>query len=261
MITLDHVSKSYSDVHALGPVDLEIPAGGVTALVGPNGAGKSTMLTIIGRLLAADSGRVTVGGLDVVTAQPRTLAQRLAILRQENHFVARLTVRQLVALGRFPHSQGRLTRDDAAVIDTALEFLDLVDLQQRFLDELSGGQRQRAYVAMVLAQDTDYLLLDEPLNNLDMQHAVSMMARLRRAADDLGKTVVLVVHDINFAAAYADRIIAMTDGQIRHVGPPEQIMTTEILSEVFATPVAVLDHAGHPLAVYYRADAVVAGQI
>ena len=252
MITLVDVSKSYGDVRALGPVDLEIPTGGVTALVGPNGAGKSTMLTIVGRLLAADAGRVTVGGLDVVTARPRELAQRLAILRQENHFVARLTVRQLVALGRFPHSQGRLTTADADAVDTALDFLDLVDLQHRYLDELSGGQRQRAYVAMVVAQDTDYLLLDEPLNNLDMQHAVSMMARLRRAADELGKTVVLVVHDVNFAAAWADRVVAMTDGRIRHVGTPAQIMTEEILTDVFATPVTVVEGPGHPLAVYYR---------
>ncbi|MBO0899430.1 ATP-binding cassette domain-containing protein [Cellulomonas sp. zg-ZUI22] len=252
MITLVDVSKSYGDVHALGPVALDIPAGGVTALVGPNGAGKSTMLTIVGRLLAADAGRVTVGGMDVVTARPRDLARRLAILRQENHFVARLTVRQLVALGRFPHSQGRLTRDDEAAVDTALDFLGLVDLQHRYLDELSGGQRQRAYVAMVLAQDTEYLLLDEPLNNLDMQHAVAMMAQLRRAADELGKTVVLVVHDVNFAAAWADRVVAMTEGQVRYVGSPAEIMTAEILSEVFATPVTVVDGPGHPLAVYYR---------
>lgn len=252
MITLNDVAKTYGDVHALGPVDLDIPTGGLTALVGPNGAGKSTMLTIVGRLLSADTGRVTVGGLDVVTSRPRDLARRLAILRQENHFVARLTVRQLVALGRFPHSQGRITRADEAAIDTALEFLDLVDLQRRFLDELSGGQRQRAYVAMVLAQDTEYVLLDEPLNNLDMQHAVSMMARLRRAADELGKTVVVVVHDINFAAAYADRIIAMTEGRVRHVGTPAEVITTEVLSEVFATPVTVVDGPGHPLAVYYR---------
>lgn len=252
MISLSDVSKTYGDVHALGPVDLDIPAGGVTALVGPNGAGKSTMLTIVGRLLAADAGHVTVGGLDVVTARPRELAQRLAILRQENHFVARLTVRQLVALGRFPHSQGRLTTADAAAVDTALEFLDLTGLQQRYLDELSGGQRQRAYVAMVLAQDTEYVLLDEPLNNLDMQHAVAMMARLRRAADNLGKTVVLVVHDVNFAAAWADRVVAMTEGRIRYVGTPAEIMTGEILSDVFATPVTVVDGPGHPLAVYYR---------
>lgn len=252
MITLAEIQKSYGDVKALGPVDLELPKGGITALVGPNGAGKSTMLTIVGRLLGADTGTVHVGGLDVTTAKSRKLATTLAILRQENHFVARLSVRQLVSLGRFPHSQGRLTTECVQAVDRALEFLDLTDLQTRYLDELSGGQRQRSYVAMVLAQETEYALLDEPLNNLDMQHAVAMMGQLRRAADNLGKTVVLVVHDINFAAAYADRIVAMTEGVIRYVGTPREIMTPEVLSDVFDTPVDVITHGEHPLAVYYR---------
>lgn len=252
MITLTDVSKSYGATRALGPVDLQIPRGGITALVGPNGAGKSTMLTIVGRLLGADTGRVEVAGLDVARSRSRDLAKVLSILRQENHFVTRLTVRQLVSTGRFPHSQGRLSTHDVAQVDAALEFLDLLTLGDRFLDELSGGQRQRAYVAMVLAQDTDYVLLDEPLNNLDMAHAVAMMGHLRRAADELGRTVVIVVHDVNFAAAYADRIVAMSDGTISHVGTPAEIMTPEILSEVFATPVDVLQHDGRPLAVYYR---------
>ena len=252
MISLHALAKSYGDVRALGPVDLEIPAGGVTALVGPNGAGKSTMLTIIGRLLRADSGTASVAGLDVATADTRQIATTLAILRQENHFVARLTVRQLVSLGRFPHSRGRLTPDDVASVDRALDFLDLHGLEHRFLDELSGGQRQRAYVAMVLAQDTEYVLLDEPLNSLDMRHAVEMMQQLRRAADELGRTVVIVLHDINFAAAYADRIVAMTDGRIRYNGTPEEVMTAPVLSDVFGTPVTVLQEGGRPLAVYFR---------
>ncbi|PFG34868.1 ABC transporter ATP-binding protein [Sanguibacter antarcticus] len=252
MITLTNVTKSYGSVRALGPVDLEIPRGGITALVGPNGAGKSTMLTIIGRLLDADAGRVLVGGLDVVTAKSKDLAKVLSVLRQENHFVTRLTVRQLVAFGRFPHSRGRLTAEDEEKIDEALGFLDLTALAGRFLDELSGGQRQRAYVAMVLAQDTDYLLLDEPLNNLDMQHSVLMMQQLRRAADELGRTVVIVVHDVNFASAYADRVVMMVDGGVHRVGTPAEVMTSEVLSDVFRTRVDVLEHDGRPLAVYYR---------
>lgn len=252
MIVLEGVEKSYGDVRALGPVDLDLPKGGITALVGPNGAGKSTMLTIVGRLLGADVGTVLVGGMDVTSSNSRALARTMAILRQENHFVARLTVRQLVSLGRFPHSQGRLTAGCVDAVDGALAFLDLTGLQHRYLDELSGGQRQRSYVAMVLAQDTDYALLDEPLNNLDIQHAVSMMEQLRRAADELDKTVVLVVHDVNFAAAYADRIVALTEGRIRYVGSPDEVMTSEILTEVFATPVEVIHHGKHPLAVYYR---------
>jgi iron complex transport system ATP-binding protein len=252
VIRLADVSKSYGSVRVLGPVDLDIPRGGITALVGPNGAGKSTMLTIVGRLLDADTGKVHVGGLDVVTARSKELAKVLAVLRQENHFVTRLTVRQLVSFGRFPHSGGRLTAEDHAKVDDALEFLDLAPLAARFLDELSGGQRQRAYVAMVLAQDTDYLLLDEPLNNLDVRHAVSMMKQLRRAADELGRTVVIVIHDVNFAAAYADHVVVMVDGGVHRAGPPSEVITSEVLTEVFRTPVDVLEHHGRPLAVYHR---------
>ena len=252
MISLSDITMTYGDQTVLGPVSLDIPAGGVTALVGPNGAGKSTLLTIVGRLTAPTSGRARVGGHDVATTPGRTLARVVSILRQENHFVTRLTVRELVGFGRFPHSQGRLTAADHAKIDEAIAFLDLTALAGRYLDQLSGGQRQRAYVAMVLAQDTDCILLDEPLNNLDMKHAVAMMGQLRRAADELGKTIVIVVHDINFAAAYADRIVALADGRVVHVGPPAELMTPEILEHVFGTPVEVRREGPYPLAVYYR---------
>ncbi|PPG02367.1 iron ABC transporter ATP-binding protein [Pseudoclavibacter sp. RFBI5] len=252
MISLSNVTKTYGKTTVLGPVTLDIPAGGITALVGPNGAGKSTLLTIVGRLTDASTGTVTVGGHDVTKAKSRDLAKVVSILRQENHFVTRLTVRELVGFGRFPHSQGRLTADDKVHIDRAIEFLDLAALEDRYLDQLSGGQRQRAYVAMVLAQDTDYILLDEPLNNLDMKHAVAMMGQLRRAADELGKTFVIVIHDINFAAAYADNIVALTDGQLAHSGSPSELMTTETLEQVFGTPIQVRHDGDYPLAVYYR---------
>jgi iron complex transport system ATP-binding protein len=252
VISLTDVTMTYGDLTVLGPVTLDIPVGGVTALVGPNGAGKSTLLTIVGRLTTATSGRVTVGGFDVHTTPGRALAKVVSILRQENHFVTRLTVRELVGFGRFPHSQGRLNADDHAKIDEALAFLDLTELSGRYLDQLSGGQRQRAYVAMVLAQDTDYILLDEPLNNLDMKHAVAMMGQLRRAADELGKTIVIVVHDVNFAAAYADRIVALAEGRVVHIGTPAELMTPTTLEEVFGTPVEVRSDGPYPLAVYYR---------
>lgn len=252
MITLTDVTKRYGDQTVLGPISVTIPAGGVTALVGPNGAGKSTLLTIVGRLTAATGGTVSVGGLDVAKAPSRDLARILSILRQENHYVARLTVRELVGFGRFPHSKGRLGPDDAMHIDRAIDFLNLADLQHRYLDELSGGQRQRAYVAMVLAQDTDYVLLDEPLNNLDMRHAVAMMKQLRRAADELGKTIVIVVHDINFASAYADRIIALSSGCLVHAGTPDELMTPDTLFDIFGTEVDVRRDGDYPVAVYFR---------
>lgn len=251
MIHLKNVVKNYSSDVAIGPVDLSLPAGGVTALVGPNGAGKSTILTMIGRLLGIDQGAITVADLDVSTTRSNTLAKKLAILRQENHFITRLTVAQLVGFGRFPHSGGRLTEKDHRIVAEAIDFLDLGPLRNRYLDQLSGGQRQRAYVAMVLAQDTDYLLLDEPLNNLDMQHAVAMMRQLRRAADELGRTVVIVLHDINFAAAYADWIVAMNDGLVVESGPPATIMTDDVLTRVFHTPVTVIPGPSGPVACYF----------
>lgn len=250
MIRVENLTKNYGQGVQIGPVNVEISSG-LTALVGPNGAGKSTLLTMIGRLLEADSGTVTIDGRDIASMPSREISTMLAILRQDNHFVTRLTVRQLVAFGRFPYSRGRLTVKDERIVSEAIDFVNLTPLENRFLDELSGGQRQRAYVAMVLAQDTEYLLLDEPLNNLDMQHSVQMMKQLRRASDELGRTVVIVVHDINFAAHYADHIIAMNDGKVTVQGSPTEIVCGETLSRVFKTDVDVVDGPRGPLAVYF----------
>lgn len=251
MITLDNVSRSYSDEVTIGPVTIDIPHHGVTALVGPNGAGKSTLLTMIGRLQKPDSGTITVGDMDIATTPSADIAKKLSILRQENHFVTRLTVRQLVGFGRYPYSHGRLNVEDEKHITEAIDFLNLTELENRFLDQLSGGQRQRAYVAMVLAQDTEYVLLDEPLNNLDMKHSVQMMKQLRRACDELGRTVIIVLHDINYAARYADHICAMTDGKVTDFGPTEEIVRPEILTRIFGTPVKVLETEDGPLASYF----------
>ena len=251
MITLSNVRKNYNDEVEVGPVDLTIPTGGITALVGPNGAGKSTLLTMIGRLLGMDAGSIEIAGYDVARTPSKDLAKIVSILRQENHFVTRLTVRQLVGFGRFPHSKGRLTRADEEFISQSIDFLGLGGLENRYLDELSGGQRQRAYVAMVLAQDTDYVLLDEPLNNLDMKNSVQMMQHLRRAAHELGRTIIIVLHDINFAGHYADHICGVKDGKIVEFGTPDAIMTDEVLTRVFDTPVQVIDGPNGALAVYY----------
>ena len=251
MIELSGVTKNYGSDVSIGPVDLTLPQGGITALIGPNGAGKSTLLTMIGRLLGLDEGTIKVAGLDVSTTKSRDLAKVLSILRQENHFVTKLTVRQLVGFGRFPYSQGRLTVEDNQIIDKYLNFLQLTDLQDRYLDQLSGGQRQRAYVAMVLCQETEYVLLDEPLNNLDISHSVVMMRFLEQAARELGRTIVVVLHDINFAARYADYICACKDGKIVAFGPTEEIIKDELLTTIFDTPVTVIDGPSGPLACYH----------
>lgn len=252
MIEIDNVTKTYNNAAVLKNVTATIPRGGVTSIIGPNGAGKSTLLSIVSRLLEADQGRVSVNGMDVSTTPSDKLATCLSVLRQENQFASRLTVEELVGFGRYPYTKGRLNADDHKRIAAALAFLNLSELKDRFLDELSGGQRQRAYVAMVLCQDTEYVLLDEPLNNLDMKHAVAMMKQIRRAADELGKTIVLVIHDINFASAYSDYIIAMRQGQIIYSGKPEEIMMSEILADIFDTEVVIEQVHNQRIAVYYR---------
>ncbi|MDN5558523.1 MAG: ATP-binding cassette domain-containing protein [Ruaniaceae bacterium] len=261
MITLSDVTKTYSSDVQIGPVNLPIPPGGVTTRGGPNGAGKSTLLTMIGRLLGIDAGVIEIAGLDVAATKSNDLAKVVSILRQENSFITRLTVRQLVGFGRFPHSKGRLTAADEEAISQAIDFLDMTELEGRYLDQLSGGQRQRANVAMVLAQDTEYVLLDEPLNNLDMKHSVQMMQHLRRGgggrrplaggALHRGRTIVVVLHDINFAANYSDLICAVKDGAIVEFGPPSYIMDPARLSAIFGTPVNVFQCPSGPFAVYF----------
>lgn len=250
MISVRNVRKSYGDDVRIGPLNIEIPKAGITSLIGPNGAGKSTTLLMIGRLLNMDEGQIMVAGMDVAKTKSNDIAKILTILRQENHFITRLTVRQLVGFGRFPHSKGRLTKEDEAIISKYIDFFELTDLEHRFLDELSGGQRQRAYVAMVLCQETEYVLLDEPLNNLDIARAVQMMEHLRRAANELGRTILMVLHDINFAARYSDRICAMKNGRIAAFGTVDEIMRPDLLTDIFETKIEIIDGPYGKLAVY-----------
>lgn len=250
MIQIHNVKKSYASDVQIGPLNLHIPKAGLTSLIGPNGAGKSTTLLMIGRLLDLDEGQITVANMDIASSKSKDIAKILTILRQENHFVTRLTVRQLAGFGRFPYSRGRLTQEDEAIISKYIDFLDLTALENRYLDELSGGQRQRAYVAMVLCQETEYVLLDEPLNNLDVARSVQMMEHLRYAAAEFGRTILTVLHDINFAAKYSDRICAMKHGQIAAFGTVEEIMNAELLTDIFETKIEIMQGPYGPLAVY-----------
>ena len=250
MINIQNARKAYSDEVAIGPLNIHIPKAGITSLIGPNGAGKSTALLMIGRLLHMDEGQIQVADMDIISSKSEDLAKILTILRQENHFVTRLTVRQLAGFGRFPYSKGRLTRADEAIISKYIDFLDLHDLENRYLDELSGGQRQRAYVAMVLCQETEYVLLDEPLNNLDVARSVQMMEHLRHAANEFGRTILTVMHDINFAAKYSDRICAMKNGGIAAFGTVADIMKPTLLTDIFETKIEIIDGPHGPIAVY-----------
>ena len=232
-------------------VTFEIPKGKVISLIGPNGAGKSTVMGMLSRLIARDSGLVAFDGQDIASWKSKELAKRLAILTQANHIQMKLTVRELVAFGRFPYSGGRITAEDNAMIDKAIAYMELEDFQDRFIDELSGGQRQRAYIAMVIAQDTEYVLLDEPTNNLDIYHATNMMKIVRRLCDELGKTVILVLHEINYAAFYSDYICAFVDGKIAKFGTVKEVMTKETLSEIYQVDFEIMEIEGRPLSIYY----------
>ena len=251
MIETRDIVKRHGSTTVLHGVSVQIPEKKLSAIIGPNGAGKSTLLSLVSRLMPMSGGSATVAGLDVATSASDALARVLAILRQDNQSTLRLTVRDLVGFGRFPHSKGRMLADDLRHVHEALQYLQLDTLADRFLDELSGGQRQRAYIAMVLCQDTPYILLDEPLNNLDMAHAVTMMKLLRRMVDERGKTVVLVLHDINFASCYADHILAMQDGRMAYMGPPETVVCDEVLSRLYGIPVTVHEIQGQRLCHYF----------
>jgi iron complex transport system ATP-binding protein len=251
MIEIQSVSLTREGQRVLDGIDLTLPRGGLTALVGPNGAGKSTLLSLGARLLPLQQGAITIDGLPVGSTPGKVLAKKLAILKQDSGPPPRVSVREMVGFGRFPHSAGRMTAEDRAMVDEALARFELEDLANRSLDRLSGGQRQRVMVAMTYAQGTDYILLDEPLNNLDMYHARRLMLELRRLADETGRTIVIVLHDINHASASADRIVAMKNGRIAADGPSEAIMRTEVLSAIYGFPVDVIEAGGIRLAMQY----------
>ena len=251
MIEVKNISKKYGSKAVVNDVSFQIKRGKITSFIGPNGAGKSTVLGMMSRLLKIDYGEVFIVGKELSQWKTNELAKVLAILKQSNHLSVRLTIRDLVAFGRFPHSQGNLTEVDQAKIDEALHYMQLEDIQDKFLEELSGGQRQRAFIGMVLAQDTDYILLDEPLNNLDMKHSVQIMKMLRRITDELGKTVIIVIHDINFASCYSDEIIALQNGEISVCGTVDEIMQASTLSELYDMDFEVKEINNKKICVYY----------
>ncbi|MFK0377786.1 ABC transporter ATP-binding protein [Pandoraea sp. NPDC090278] len=233
MITVDNLSKTYGERTVLSDVSVQFPAGQVTSLIGPNGAGKTTLLMTIARLLSPTRGDILIDGVKTSDIRIGDYAKRVATLRQSPDFNLRLTVDELVAFGRFPYSRGVLTDEDHRAIDDAIAFLTLAPIRSAYLDELSGGQRQMAFLAMTIAQQTPCLLLDEPLNNLDIRHAVQIMRALRRLCDEKGRTVILVVHDINFAANYSDHIVAMKGGAVHCAGPVAEIVTEDRLRALY----------------------------
>ena len=250
-IEVRHLSKRYGDVCVVDDVSSELPQGEVISLIGPNGAGKSTVFGMVCRLLERSSGDILLDGRDVGEWNAKDLAKRMAILPQTHTTQMKITVEELVSFGRFPHSGSHLTADDRTIVTRAIDYMELGDFRDRFIDEMSGGQRQRAFIAMVLAQDTDYVFLDEPTNNLDVYHATRMMKLVRRLCDELGKTVVLVLHEINLAAFYSDRILAFREGQLVVQGTVKDVMTEKNLKRIYGVDFQIHEVDGKPLSVYH----------
>lgn len=254
MIKLVNINQAYGKKEVLKNINLTIKDNKITALVGANGAGKSTLLNVIARLIEKSRGDIFIGNKNIEDMRSDEIAKKLSILKQQNNLNVRLTVRELVSFGRFPHSKGRLNKQDKIKIDEAIEYMKLKEIEHDEINKLSGGQRQRVYIAMILAQDTPYILLDEPLNNLDMRHSVEMMLLLDRMVKELGKTIIIVVHDINIAAAFADHIIAMKNGMIIEEGSPDEMIDEKILDEVFDHNFCVVGYQGKKMCVYYNSE-------
>lgn len=251
MVKVKSVSKKYNDKNVIEDVSVQIERGTITSFIGPNGAGKSTLISMISRLISKDAGEITIDGEDIADIKDSDLAKKISILKQSNSTNVKLTIKELVSFGRFPHSQGRLKKHDWEKVNEAIDYMELEPLKDKYLDELSGGQRQRAYIAMVLAQDTDYILLDEPLNNLDMRHSAQIMKTLRRLVDELGKTIVIVIHDINFASCYSDQIVALKDGQIVKHGKTCDVIDECVLKDIYDMDINIQEINNQRICVYY----------
>ncbi|MBT0566175.1 ABC transporter ATP-binding protein [Williamsia sp. CHRR-6] len=247
------LSVGYGAQPILADLEVEIAPGVVTTVIGPNGCGKSTLLRALARLLRPTSGAVTLGDRDLNRWGARELARTVGVLPQNPTAPPGLTVTELVARGRHPH-QGlfaRATRADADAVAAAMHRTDTADLADRPIESLSGGQRQRVWIALVLAQDTEILLLDEPTTFLDLAHAIDVLSLVRRLADDHGTTVVMVLHDLNLAVRHSDSLIVMRDGGIVTHGPPEEVITPQTLADAFDLSATVITDpvTGGPLIV------------
>jgi iron complex transport system ATP-binding protein len=250
-LTAERVCLAYDDRVIVDRLSMAVPAGQITVIVGANACGKSTLLRGLARLMKADEGSVLLDGQDIHRRSTRDVATRLGILPQQPIAPEGITVSDLVGRGRHPHQRWhrQFSVDDEAAVMTALDATGTTDLADRSVDELSGGQRQRVWIALALAQGTPLMLLDEPTTFLDLAHQVEVLDLLARLNETEGRTIVLVLHDLNLACRYAHRLVAMKDGAIVAEGPPAEVITAELVAKVFDLDCHVMDDplTGTPL--------------
>ncbi|CAD2070724.1 ABC transporter ATP-binding protein [Phocicoccus pinnipedialis] len=254
MIQIRGLTKAYGEKKVVEDVSLDIEKGKLLSLIGPNGAGKSTVISMVTRLLDKNSGEVLLEGEDLFTKPDNELAKKISILKQSNNLDLNITVRELIAFGRYPYCKGRLRKEDNEKIDEAIKYMGLGEFEDRMIDELSGGQRQRVYIAMTIAQDTEYIFLDEPLNNLDMKHSVQIMQILRRLCRERNKTIIIVIHDINFASCYSDNIVALKDGKLAISGTKDEVIQENILREIYEIDIQIQNICGHQICIYFDGE-------
>ncbi|WBL15555.1 ABC transporter ATP-binding protein [Sutcliffiella sp. NC1] len=231
----DELTIGYGEQLIVKDLTIEIPDKKITTIIGPNGCGKSTLLKAITRIISYQSGSVILDGENILKENTKELAKKMAILPQTPESTSGLTVGELVSYGRFPYQKGfgRLTKRDYEVIDWALEVTGTTDFKYRTVDALSGGQRQRVWIAMALAQETEIIFLDEPTTYLDMAHQLEVLELLQQLNKEQSRTIVMVLHDLNQAARFADYIVALKNGSIVKAGTCEEVITSEVLREVF----------------------------
>ncbi|HCL4444664.1 TPA: ABC transporter ATP-binding protein [Clostridium botulinum] len=255
-ITTTNLAIAYEDKLIVNGLNMNIPKGKITTIIGPNGCGKSTVLKTIGRILEPKEGLVYLNGDDIRNLSTKEVAQKMAILPQSPQAQGGLTVGELVSYGRFPHKKGfgKLSPEDKKVIEWALDITKLTELEVTMVDNLSGGQRQRVWIAMALAQQTDLILLDEPTTYLDMAYQLEVLELLYNLNRKQSCTIVMVLHDLNLAARFADYMIAIRDGSIIKCGTPKEIMTKEVLKDTFNIDSEIVwgSKTGRPTCISYE---------
>lgn len=255
-IATENLAVAYDDNLIVDDLALQIPRGKITAIIGPNGCGKSTVLKAVGRILRPKNGRVYLNGADIRSLSTREIAQKMAILPQSPQAPAGLTVGELVAYGRFPHQRGfgKLKPEDKQIIAWALAVTKLTELETSAVDNLSGGQKQRVWIAMALAQQTDLILLDEPTTYLDLSYQLEVLELLFRLNREQNCTIVMVLHDLNLAARFADYMVAIRSGAIIRHGPPDEVVTAAVLREAFHIDANIVaePRTGRPACISYE---------